>query len=114
MFRMKEMKEGMMAVQPVKAATICLSVSLALFFPRPAVADAVTDWNANAGDAALAACLDPFHESRLYAMVHVAIHDALNAINRRYRPYVFDVQGPAGASRSSNQQSGKQQKQTNR
>src|SRR4030095_900261 len=68
---------------------------------RPAVADAVTDWNANAGKAALAGCIDPFHESRLYAMMHVAIHDALNAIDRRFRPYVFDVQGPAGASREA-------------
>ena len=36
---------------------------------------------------------DPLHESRLYAMMHVAIHDALNAIDRRFRPYAFDVQG---------------------
>ena len=90
-----------------KAATICLSVSLALLFPRPAAADAVTDWNVNAGKAALAACIeppgsnDPAHESRLYAMMHVAIHDALNAIDRRFRPYVFNVQGPAGASREA-------------
>jgi hypothetical protein len=29
----------------------------------------------------------------------VAIHDALNAIDRRFRPYVYNVQGPTGASR---------------
>src|SRR3989441_3052629 len=54
-------------------------------------ADAVTDWNANAGEAAIAACIspdgDPPHESRIYAMMHVSIHDALNAIDRRSRPY---------------------------
>jgi hypothetical protein len=65
-------------------------------------ADAITDWNANAGEAAIAACLspdnDPLHESRMYAMVHIAIHDALNAIDRRSRPYVFDSQAPSGAS----------------
>jgi len=36
-------------------------------------------WNANAGVAATKACIapldDPFHESRIYAMMHVAIHD---------------------------------------
>ena len=46
--------------------------------------DAVIEWNANAGKAALAACIapadNPLHESRMYAMTHVAIHDALNAI----------------------------------
>jgi len=94
-------KETVLAAKVVKAATICLSMSLALVCPRPAAADAVTDWNANAGKAALAACIDPFNESRLYAMTHVAIHDALNAIDRRYRPYVYNVQGPTGASREA-------------
>ena len=55
--------------------------------------DAVLVWNANAGEAALAAGLaptgNPLYESHMYAMAHVAIHDALNAIDRRYRPYAF-------------------------
>ena len=98
-------KKAAMAGKAVKVAMICLSASAALVFPRVAAADAVTDWNANAGKAALAACIspamDPFHESRLYAMVHVAIHDALNALDRRSRPYVFDVQAPMRASREA-------------
>src|SRR5438876_378096 len=65
-------------------------------------ADAVTVWNANAGVAATAACIaplaDPLHESRIYAMMHVAIHDALNAIDRRSRPYAFDTPAAPGAS----------------
>jgi hypothetical protein len=68
----------------------------------PGGGDAVTVWNANAGVAATAACLapldNPLHESRTYAMMHVAIHDALNAIDRRSRPYALDVQAEAGAS----------------
>jgi hypothetical protein len=60
--------------------------------PAPS-GDAVRAWNANAGEAALAACIaptgNPLHESHMYAMTHVAIHDALNAIDRRYRPYAF-------------------------
>jgi len=71
-------------------------------FAAPVGDDAVTVWNANAGVAATAACIapldDPFHESRLYAMMHVAIHDALNAIDRRSRPYTFDGQAEPGAS----------------
>jgi hypothetical protein len=34
----------------------------------------------------------------MYAMMHVAIHDALNAIDRRSRPYTFDMQVSPGAS----------------
>ena len=32
----------------------------------------------------------------MYAMVHVAVHDVVNAIDRLSRPYVFDtrVNGP--------------------
>jgi hypothetical protein len=71
--------------------------------PGPASSgDAVSVWNANAGDAALAACIaptgNPLHESHLYAMVHLAIHDALNAIDRRYRPYAFFGHASRGAS----------------
>ena len=54
----------------------------------------VTDWNEAAGRAALAACIapldNPLHESRIYAMGHLAIHDALNAIDRRSTPYGAD------------------------
>jgi hypothetical protein len=68
----------------------------------PAGGDAVIAWNANAGVAATAACLapldNPLHESRIYAMMHVAVHDAVNAIDRRSRPYAFDAQAAAGAS----------------
>ncbi len=67
-----------------------------------AAGDAVLTWNENAGEAATAACItplgDPLHESRIYAIVHIAIHDALNAIDRRSRPYAFDGPGQRGAS----------------
>jgi hypothetical protein len=63
---------------------------------KAADANAVIEWNANAGQAAVAACLsptnDPLHESRLYAIAHIAIHDALNAIDRHFEPYALDTQ----------------------
>jgi hypothetical protein len=69
---------------------------------QAASVDAVTVWNSNAGQAALDACLaptnNPLHESRLYAAMHVAIHDALNAIDRRSRPYAFKTGAKPGAS----------------
>ena len=73
------------------AATALTAVVAPANAHRAVRSDAVIAWNANAGKAALAACIspsdDPLHESRLYAMTHVAIHDALNAIDRRSRPY---------------------------
>ena len=65
-------------------------------------ANAVTDWNANAGEAAIAACIspveNPLHESRLYAATHIAVHDAVNAIDRRSQPYAFDARAKRGTS----------------
>ncbi len=82
--------------------TVIAFGALAFALPASLYADAVTVWNRNAGVAATAACLaplnNPLHESRIYAVMHVAIHDALNAIDRRSRPYAFDAQAQAGAS----------------
>ena len=82
---------------------VCLSVGLLVSSPSAATAaDAVVTWNENAAKAATAACLhisgNGLVESRMYAMVHVAIHDAVNAIDRRSRPYVFDAQASTPTS----------------
>jgi PAP2 superfamily len=66
--------------------------------------DAVIVWNANAGIAARKACMnadasnDPFDESRMYAMMHIAIHDAVNAIYPKYGSYAYDKKADPGAS----------------
>ena len=84
------------------SAALYLCLGLAMIWPRFATADAVTDWNAIAGKAARAACLsplfDPFHESRAYAMMHIAVHDALNALDRRSRPYAYNRRADPFAS----------------
>ena len=63
---------------------------------------AILDWNEVAGQAALAACQapfdNPFHESRSYAMAALSVHDAINAIDRRYRSYGATFEAPSFAS----------------
>jgi hypothetical protein len=91
------------ALATVRIGTIgTLSLVTFLGTANLADADVVTDWNARAGQAAIRACIspadDPLEESRLYAMVHIAIHDALNAIDRRSRPYAYDAQADRSAS----------------
>lgn len=80
-------------MKPHAAACLGLCVLSFVAWPGTARADAVTTWNANAAKAATAACLhlsgNGLVESRMYAMVHVAVHDALNSIERRSRPYAF-------------------------
>ena len=63
--------------------------------------DAVLSWSANAAKATIAACFvgdHPIMEARMYAMMHLAIHDALNAIDRRSTPYAASLKAAPGAS----------------
>ena len=65
--------------------------------------NAVIACNANAGEAVIAACfLGGFapQEARMYAMMHVAVHDALNGIDRRSRPYAANLNAPSGRRRT--------------
>lgn len=38
--------------------------------------------------------MDPLTESRILAMLHVSVHDAVNAVAPRYRPYRFAGRAP--------------------
>jgi PAP2 superfamily len=58
----------------------------------------VERWNRVATDAAVAQELDPLSESRIFAIVHASIHDALNAIDRRYEAYQARISAAPGAS----------------
>ena len=61
--------------------------------------DEVARWNQVATDATIAAKTNPLAESRIFAILHVAIHDAVNAVDPRYEPYQPRTSpAPAGAS----------------
>ena len=55
--------------------------------PIAAHAEEVTRWNRVATDTMAAAQMDPLTESRVLAILHLAIHDALNSVERRYHTY---------------------------
>src|SRR6516164_9585117 len=50
-------------------------------------ADEVTRWNQIATDATTVADTNPLRESCVFAILHVAIHNAVNAVESRYKPY---------------------------
>jgi hypothetical protein len=64
----------------------------------PAAANEVLTWNETAVKVALAGGQSPVHITRTLAMVQGAVHDALNAIDRRYAAYFFEGPGEPGAS----------------
>ncbi len=76
-----------------KYAFPVISLFCFLFFgsARPVAADEVTKWNETATRLANESGLsgNPLFESRVYAMTHAAIHDALNAIHRHAQPYAL-------------------------
>lgn len=72
------------------AAALCVAASAA-----DARANDVTDWNTRA--AAWVQAQSPLEQSRSLAIVQIAVHDALNAIERRHAPYAFKGRVP-GAS----------------
>ena len=82
-------------------ARIKIVICLLLLFTMhsAASADMVVDWNNNTMDAIASGKLSPPQASRLLAMVHVAIFDAVNGINRTHHPYLVKghAKGPASA-----------------
>jgi len=80
-----------------RTAFAAFSLSLFLAAPQAGAGEAAR-WNRVATDAAAAEQTDPLTESRIFAIVHASIHDALNAIDRRYESYQARVAAAPGAS----------------
>src|SRR5262245_52918757 len=81
--------------QSVAAVIFCACLSWAV----PATADVVTDWDAIAVQAFLnAGALRPSGTAALdWAMVHVAVHDAVQSYQKRFEPYLQLVPGASGS-----------------
>ncbi len=61
-------------------------------------ADTVLEWNAVAVEATRVARLSPNAQTRALAMVHGAVFDAVNGIERDYAPYLVERHAPRWAS----------------
>ncbi len=78
--------------------TFTLFVFTALAGIVPARADEITDWNMVAIEALAMGGQNPVVVTRGAAIAHLAVHDALNAIDRRYEPYLYDARSEPGAA----------------
>jgi PAP2 superfamily len=76
----------------------CVLFAVAILFPPVSAADVVTEWNQKAGASVLEAKILPFAGTRVMAIVHTAMFDAINSIEPRYTPYKFKVSASAGSS----------------
>jgi hypothetical protein len=86
----------LLARNPVRAAVPRITALLAFaLLAGPASADVVTDWNTTATTVTAGPAAP---QIRAYALMHAAIHDAVNAVDRRYQAYAVDMKAPPGAS----------------
>jgi len=75
-----------------------LVVAAALLADPMARADVVTDWNVKAGDVVVAANLGNPPATRVMAIVHTSIYEAVNAITKRYPASALKLEAAPGAS----------------
>jgi hypothetical protein len=61
------------------------------FVPAPTRADVIIDWNTKSDEIAAQKQVPPFNHSRGTAILHVAMFEAVNAIEGRYLPYKLNL-----------------------
>jgi hypothetical protein len=79
-------------------AALCLGGSMILLASFGARADAVTDWNQTAIRATEIAGAPVPVQTRVMSIVHAAIFDAVNAVERKYAAYAIEVRAAQGSS----------------
>src|SRR6267378_5494385 len=83
------------SAMPIPSLVICLTV----LSMSEVAANEVVQWNETTMKAIVANGQNPLVSTRTLAMVQTAVHDALNAISRRYDAYYFE--GPADPAASA-------------
>ncbi len=83
--------------RPVAAALLGAWISLGA--PSPARADVITDWDEKAVAATLK--MPPYDGQRVVTIVAVAMFDAVNSIEPRYRPYLVQLKAAPGTSKEA-------------
>src|SRR5215475_9574731 len=89
-----------MVMARVRIAQVLCPLALVAVFVQPdwrARADAVTDWNVVAVNAT-AVPPNSVVQSRVLAIVHGAIYDAVRAVDQNSAAYVVDLKAPSGTS----------------
>ena len=83
----------------MRLSTGKMLAAVAIFgLAHPASADVITDWNENAVSFGVLHNIGPPPAERIIAMTQVAMFDAVNSIERKYRPYL--IQLPASPTTS--------------
>jgi hypothetical protein len=99
------LKEGRMPISH-SASAIILGVWLAIGVPVSASANVITDWDEKAvavvmPAGAVGVSQQVYTAQRMMGMVHAAMFDAVNSIERRYQPYLVQLPADPATSREA-------------
>ena len=87
------------------ASAVTIAACLAVGVPISASANVITDWDEKALVAVTPMASlgnpSPYMAQRMMAMVHVAMFDAVNSIERRYRPYLVQLAADPSTSKEA-------------
>src|SRR5262245_21624997 len=89
------------SIEKVTLRTIGILLPMATFCFQSHASDAVVEWNSIASQAVATATAAgrPGPAAGLdFATVHLAIHDAVQAIEKQYQPYETRISGATGSS----------------
>jgi hypothetical protein len=81
----------MKSTSRITVATLLTSVVAAALLTAPARGDVIMDWNAKADAIATEKQIVPVPHSRVLSMLHIAMFEAVNAVERRYAPYKLNL-----------------------
>ena len=81
--------------------TTMLAVVFVAVFGSPARTDVIMDWNAKADAIAAEKQITPSPHARALAILHVAMFEAVNAIERRYNPYKLNLTADRSTSKEA-------------
>jgi hypothetical protein len=89
-------------MKPISRLSLAIWISGALALSATAArADVIMDWNAKADALAVEKQLLNAPNARGQAMLHIAMFEALNAIDRRYAPYKLNLTADRATSREA-------------
>ena len=81
--------------------TILLATAFTAVFTGAACADTIMDWNAKADAIAAEKQILPAPHSRALAMLHIAMFEAVNAVEHRYAPYKLTLSADRSTSKEA-------------
>ncbi len=90
-----------MLIHRLSSSPIVPALVLLLGLGAPARADVISDWNAKAEAVGMEKQLLPPPNSRGMAILHVAMFEAVNAVDRKYTPYKLSLSAGRNVSKEA-------------